>query len=231
MEKTLESPLDCKEIKPVNPKGNQPWIFIGRTNAEVEAPIFWPHDMKRKLIGKDFDTGKDWRQKKRAAEGSITNSMDMNLSKSQETVKDKVTWCSAGHVLQRVRHNLVTEQQQQQIRWLYFSLSFELHKYNHISSCLKSRPGEKDVKILFLQIYFASQELIFLIAKSETVVWKRVGYLYVNLMVYTFSLYWEHKKRDWYLFLSVSLTPVLSAWTTGKLSKCLLNKVSYRHLF
>ena len=94
----------------------------------------------------------------------------MNLSKSQETVKDKEAWCAAGHVLQRVRHNLVTEQQQQQIRWLYFPLSFELHKYNHISSRLKSRPGEKDVKILFLQIYFASQELIFLIAKSETVV-------------------------------------------------------------
>ena len=61
--KTLESPLDCKEIKPVNPKGNQPWIFIGRTDAEAEALILWPPDAKRELIGKDSDAGKDWRQK------------------------------------------------------------------------------------------------------------------------------------------------------------------------
>jgi len=60
LEKTLESPLDCKEIKPVNPKGNQPWIFIGRTGAEAEAPILWPPDGKSQLIGKDFDAGKDW---------------------------------------------------------------------------------------------------------------------------------------------------------------------------
>ena len=96
--------------------------------------------------------------------------MDTNLSKSQETVKDKEAWCAAVHVLQRVRHNLVTEQQQQQIEWLYSLLSFELPEYNHISWSLKSRPGEKNLKILFLQIYFASQELIFLISKSETVV-------------------------------------------------------------
>ena len=96
--------------------------------------------------------------------------MDTNLTKSQETVKDKEAWCAAVHVLQRVRHNLVTEQQQQQIEWLYSLLSFELPEYNHISWSLKSRPGEKNLKILFLQIYFASQELIFLISKSETVV-------------------------------------------------------------
>ena len=69
LEKTLESPLDSKEIKPVNPKGNQPWIFIGRADAEAEAPILWPRDAKSWLIGKDPDAGKDWRQKeKRAAE-------------------------------------------------------------------------------------------------------------------------------------------------------------------
>ena len=59
-EKTLESPLDCKEIKPINAKGNKHWIFIGRTNAEVEAPILWPCDEKRCLIRKDPDAGKDW---------------------------------------------------------------------------------------------------------------------------------------------------------------------------
>ena len=65
LEKTLESPLDCKEIKPVNPKGNQPWIFIGRTDAEAEAPIIWPPDGKSWLIGKDPDTGKYWGHEKK----------------------------------------------------------------------------------------------------------------------------------------------------------------------
>ena len=59
LEKTLESPLDSKVIKPVNPKGNQPWVFIGSTNAEAEAPILWPLDEKSRLIGKDPDTGRD----------------------------------------------------------------------------------------------------------------------------------------------------------------------------
>ena len=67
LEKTLESPLDCKEIKPVNPKGKQPWILIGRTDAEAEAPILWPPDVKSWLIGKDTDVGKDWRQGEKGA--------------------------------------------------------------------------------------------------------------------------------------------------------------------
>ena len=62
LEKTVESSLDSKEIKLVNPKGNQPWIFIGRTDAEAEAPILWPPDVKNWHIGKDLDAGKDWRQ-------------------------------------------------------------------------------------------------------------------------------------------------------------------------
>ena len=65
LKKTLESPLESKEIKPVNPKGNQPWIFIGRIDAEAEAPILWLPDAKSPLIGKDLDTGKDWRQKEK----------------------------------------------------------------------------------------------------------------------------------------------------------------------
>ena len=64
LEKTLESPLDCKEIQPVHPKGNQSSMFIGRTDAEVETPILWPPDAKSCLIGKDPDAGKDWRQEK-----------------------------------------------------------------------------------------------------------------------------------------------------------------------
>ena len=72
LEKNLKSPLDSKEIKAVNPKGNQPWILIGRTNAEAEAPILWPSYVKSQLVGKDPDAGKDWRQKeKRAAEDEM----------------------------------------------------------------------------------------------------------------------------------------------------------------
>ena len=65
LKKTLESPLDCKGIKPVNPKGNQPWIFISRTDVEAEAPILGPPDAKSWLIGKDPDAGKDWRHEEK----------------------------------------------------------------------------------------------------------------------------------------------------------------------
>ena len=65
LKKTLESPLDCKEIKPVNPKGNQSWIFIGRTDDEAEVPILWPPDAKNWLSGKDPDARKDWRQEEK----------------------------------------------------------------------------------------------------------------------------------------------------------------------
>ena len=68
LKKTLESPLDSKEMKPVNPKRNKPWIFSGRTDAKAEAPILWPPDAKNWLIGKDPDAGKDWRQEKGTTE-------------------------------------------------------------------------------------------------------------------------------------------------------------------
>ena len=65
LEKTLESPLDCKEIQPVHPKGDQSWVFFGRTDVEAETPILWPSDAKSWLIGKDTDAGKDWKQEKK----------------------------------------------------------------------------------------------------------------------------------------------------------------------
>ena len=71
VEKTLESPLDSKEIKQVNPKGDQPWIFIGRADAEAEAPILWPPDAKSQLIGKDPDAGEDWGHEKGMTEDEM----------------------------------------------------------------------------------------------------------------------------------------------------------------
>ena len=65
LEKTLKSPLDCKEIQPVHPKGDQSWVFIGRTDAEAETPILWPPDAKSWLIGKDPDAGRDWEQEEK----------------------------------------------------------------------------------------------------------------------------------------------------------------------
>ena len=96
-----KTPLDWKETKAVNPKGNQSWIFIGRTDAEAEAPILWPPDVKSQLTEKDPDAGKDRVGKRRRKWqrwlDNITNSTGMNLSKLRKIVEDRGAWHAAVH--------------------------------------------------------------------------------------------------------------------------------------
>ena len=100
LEKTFDSPLDCKGIKPVNPEGNQPWILIGRTDAEAEAAILWPPVAKTQLTGKDHDAGEDWRQEEKRETEDEKVGWNHRLSEFEQTpeiVKDRETWCTAVH--------------------------------------------------------------------------------------------------------------------------------------
>ena len=99
LEMALESPFDSKEIKSVNPKGNQPWIFIGRTDDAAEAPILWPPDVKSQLIGKDPDTGKDWRQKEKGVteDEMVGSHQQLNVYEFEQTAGDNEGQGSLAH--------------------------------------------------------------------------------------------------------------------------------------
>ena len=117
LEKTLESLLDSKEIKPINPIANQPWIFTGRTDAVIEAPVFWPPDVKTQLIGKDPDAGKDWEwEEKGTTEDEMVgwhhwfngHDIKQTLGNSEEQGKPGMLQSMGS---QRVGHNLATKEQ------------------------------------------------------------------------------------------------------------------------
>ena len=130
LEKTLESPLDSKEIKPVNLKGNQPWIFIGRTDAEAEAPKLRPPDEKSQLTGKDLDAGKDWGQEEK---GPTEDEMvgwhhwftGHEFEQPPGDSEGQGTWCAAVHGIAKSQTRLSTEQQQSDLPWSLQSLTLQ----------------------------------------------------------------------------------------------------------
>ena len=132
--------LDSEEIKPVSPKGNQPWIVTGRTDGEAEVPILWPPDAKSQFIGKDSDAGKDWGKEKGVTQDEMVgrhhqlNGHEFEQIQGNSEGQGSLACCSPWGS-QRVKHNLMTEQR--------CPSSFGCHKLKKISSSLDQQPGKK----------------------------------------------------------------------------------------
>ena len=162
LEKTLESPLDNKEIKLVNPKGNQSWIFIERIDAEAEAPILWPPDSKSWLIGKDPDAGKEWRQEEKRGDRGWDGWM-ASLTQWTWVWAGSRRWWRTGKPgvlqsagLQRVEHNWATEQQRGRSScgpWSWLSFP-PLHSHTYANTCLRGKPNKYKYYLLEYTVFF-----------------------------------------------------------------------------
>ena len=193
LEKTHESPLDCKEIQPVHPKGNQFWIFIRRTDAETETPKLWPPDVKNWLTGKDPDAGKHWRREEKGTTedetvGWIMDIMDMSLSKLRELVVDRKAWHAAVHGVAK--------------SWTRLSNWTELHYMTGYSFCFGNKDTFQNISWIGLKDILKK-----LLVKGQIY----SHYLFSSL---------QHKKLYICIILSPSLlftiTNVVNSWERRK---------------